>query len=642
MNYQSKIFIAMLEFIQQYLTTVITALVIMSVAYFIFWVAFGNRLSNRKIQLSRRAGWSQIKGEIVATLFSFIGSTAFMFIILTFKDNGIAKFYTETGKYGWWYEALTVFVMLLISDTWFYWSHRTMHHPSIYKYVHALHHKSLDVNPYTSTSFHVIEAVWLTVWILPLSILMPVSMTALGIMQVIGTFNNLKSHLGYELFPNFFKVVPFNMLVTATNHSLHHTQYNGNYGLFFRFWDIVCGTELNTTNSTFEEIHQRINEKLIDNTKYRKLEINKLVKENKNTVSVYFKPNDKEFYTYKAGQYLTLKVKVDGEIYHRCFSLSSSPNIDNFIRITVKLKGEVSHYFYNTAKIGDTLESLLPVGDFSITPNATFEKNYIMVAGGSGITPLYSMIKQILHFEPKSKVTLLYANTREENILFKEELNQLAQQNSHFKYENFISGKKRIGKEDLSIDPNTCYYICGPDSLKEGITQHLKDLKISKSNINVEHFADGYTPWFGLLKQRKTKMLNKAAILTFFGLFILSTAKAQTEIVGNWKDKSHPEKMVTITQSGNNFTGKDKKGKVIFKDLKFIKQNEYQGILINPDNNEHFKIAVILTSRNEFLFKVKKFIFSKEFIFVREQRLSLTRYWQNGGRSAKFNSSNSN
>jgi ring-1,2-phenylacetyl-CoA epoxidase subunit PaaE len=490
----------MLEFVQQYLTSVVGALTIMSVAFLIVWIAFGKSLTNRKIQLSKRAGWSQIKEEIGASLFSFIGSTVFMFLILSFKDNGLTKFYIDAGKYGIWYEVLAVVTMLLISDTWFYWSHRAMHHPSIYKYVHALHHKSLDVNPYTSTSFHTIEALWLTVWVLPLVLVMPISMTALGVMQVLGTFNNLKSHLGYELFPDFFKNAPFNMLVTATNHSLHHTQYNGNYGLFFRFWDIACDTELNTTDSTFQEVHQRTNETIIDNTKYRTLIIDKLVKENANTVSIYFKPTDKEFYNYKAGQYLTLKVAVNGKTYNRCFSLSSSPKIDDFLRITIKLKGNVSHYFYNTAQVGDTIESLLPVGDFTFTPNTTIENHYVMVAGGSGITPLYSMINQMLRFEPQSKVTLLFANSSADNILFKKELNQLAQLYPLFSYNDFISGNKRISRDDLSINPNASYYVCGPDSLKEGILKHLKDLKTHKSNIHVEHFADGYTPWFGFFR----------------------------------------------------------------------------------------------------------------------------------------------
>jgi ring-1,2-phenylacetyl-CoA epoxidase subunit PaaE len=495
----------MLEFIKQYLTTVFCALTIMSVAYMIFWVLFSKKLSNRKIQLSKRAGWSQIKSEIGATLLSFIGGTAFTLLILSLKDIGLTKFYVEFGKYGLWYELLTLITMLAISDTWFYWSHRAMHHRSIYKYVHALHHKSLDVNPFTSTSFHVIEALWLTVWILPLALVMPISMTALGLMQVIGSFNNLKSHLGYELFPNFFKGTPFNMLVTATNHSLHHTQYNGNYALFFRFWDIVCGTELIATESTFNEILQRKNSKIIDNSKYRTLIIDRLAKESDNTVSIYFKSSDKEFYNYKAGQYLTLKVKVNSKTYHRCFSISSSPNIDDFLRITVKLKGEVSHYFYHIAKSGDAIESFLPIGDFTFTPNTIIERQYVMVAGGSGITPLYSMIIQMLQFEPKSKVTLLYANRNEENIIFKKNLDQLAHQYPQFEYKDFISEKNRISKNDLSIHPNATYYICGPDSLKETITQHLKELNINKYNINVEHFADGYTPWFGLLKARKDR-----------------------------------------------------------------------------------------------------------------------------------------
>jgi ring-1,2-phenylacetyl-CoA epoxidase subunit PaaE len=483
----------MLEFVKQYFTTVIAALVIMSTAFLIFWVVFGKKLSNRKIQLSKRAGWPQIKDEIGATLLSFIGSTVFMFLLLSLKDNGLTKFYMTEGKPGW-YEGVTVIVMLLISDTWFYWSHRAMHHPKIYKYIHALHHKSLDVNPYTSTSFHVIEAVWLTVWVLPLAMVMPISMTALGIMQVLGTFNNLKSHLGYELFPKFFKIPPFNMLVTATNHSLHHTQYNGNYGLFFRFWDIVCKTELNVTTQLFQDIHERKDSVAIDNTKYKTLTISNLVKETNDTVSLYFKPTDKYFYNYEAGQHLTVKVKVKGRTHSRCFSLSSTPG-DDFLRITVKLKGEVSHWFYNEAKIGDTIESLYPVGDFM----ANKSENYIMVAGGSGITPLYSMIKDILKKEPQSNIKLLYANKSENSIIFKTEIDALTKQYPNFECQHFLSGQKRISIEDLDVNTGANYYVCGPDSLKESIFDNLHIAGISENNIHTEHFVDGYVPWFGLV-----------------------------------------------------------------------------------------------------------------------------------------------
>jgi ring-1,2-phenylacetyl-CoA epoxidase subunit PaaE len=484
----------MQEFLKNYLSGLVTSLVIMGAAYGILWLLLGKPLKNRKIQLSKRAGWQQIKEEIITASIAFLGSTAFMFLLFYFRDAGMLQLHSETGKYGSGYEVASVIILLLVSDAWFYWSHRAMHHPKVYKYVHALHHRSLDVNPFTSNAFHVIEAVWLTVWILPVFLLMPVSLFALGIMQALGLFNNLKSHLGYELYPQFFRIPPFNMLVTATNHSLHHTQYNGNYGLFFRFWDIACGTELNTTNSLFSDIHQRKNETVVDNTQYRTLIIDKLVKETNDTVSVYFKPTDQAFYKYQAGQYLTVKVKVGTKTYDRCFSLSSSPEVDHFLRITVKLKGEVSHYFYNEAKVGDTIESLLPVGDFILKS----APHYVMVAGGSGITPLYSMIRHMLSTETNSKITLLYANKSVENITFKAELNRLEQAHSQLQYHDFISGQKRIGKEDLSPYPDADFYICGPDSLKEGIVEQLKQLKMDKSKIHVEHYADGYVPWFGL------------------------------------------------------------------------------------------------------------------------------------------------
>jgi hypothetical protein len=91
----------------------------MSVAYFIFWILLGNKLSKRKIQLSKRSGWSQIKGEIGATILSFIGGTSFSILLLSLNGTGFTKFYLEAGKYGVWYEILTFIIMLVVSDTWF-------------------------------------------------------------------------------------------------------------------------------------------------------------------------------------------------------------------------------------------------------------------------------------------------------------------------------------------------------------------------------------------------------------------------------------------------------------------------------------------------------------------------------------------
>jgi ring-1,2-phenylacetyl-CoA epoxidase subunit PaaE len=484
------------DLVKTYFQTLIGSFAVMGFIYFVIWYLFGKRLNNRKIQLSKRAGWSQIRQEMGHAALSLIGSTIFQILVFSLRDTGKTKLYEKIEPYGLPYFIFSIVVILFISDAWFYWLHRAMHHPRVYKYVHALHHKSLDVNPFTSNSFHVIEALALTLWVLPLVMIMPISAMAFGIVQVLGTFNNLKSHLGYELFPHFFKGAPFNMLVTATNHSLHHTQYNGNYGLYFRYWDQWFGTELNSTDRLFREIHSRKDEQIVDNTKYKTLKIDKLEKETSDTVSVYFRPDDEQFYNYESGQYLTVRVKVGKKTYDRCFSISSSPT-DDFLRITVKLKGEVSHYFYNDAKAGDSIQSLYPVGEF-ILPKQTDNEEFVMIAGGSGITPLFSMIRTLLNRKANAKITLLYANKSAENVIFKDELETLTAQNANFNYQSFTDATKRISIEDLKAHTTAHFYICGPDGLKSSMTEHLKILKIDKEKINVEHYADGYIPWFGL------------------------------------------------------------------------------------------------------------------------------------------------
>lgn len=220
-----------------------------------------------------------------------------------------------------------------------------------------------------------------------------------------------------------------------------------------------------------------------------------MLKETDDTTSVYFKPTDPDFYRYEAGQYLTIKVKVGRKTYDRCFSLSSNP-FDDFLRITVRLKGEVSHYFFNDAKVGDSIESLYPVGDF-LLPKPTNNESFVMIAGGSGITPLFSMINTLLHKNSDSNITLLYANRSADNIIFSDELQKLALNHTNFTFKSFTDATGRLSIEDLKPHINANFYICGPEGLKNDMVAHLKTLKVDKSKINIENYADGYLPWFG-------------------------------------------------------------------------------------------------------------------------------------------------
>lgn len=501
-----------ISFIQSYFTSLLSTILIIGVVYIVVAHIFSKRLRKRRIQLSKRAGFGQISDEIKNTVLAISSSVVFTFIVMMMQQNGYIDIYNDISKYGIPYAIFAFILIFLVADAWFYWAHRFLHHPKIYKYIHAVHHQSLDVNPFSSYSFHILESLLLTVWIIPVVLIFPIPTVALGINQVLGTFNNIKSHLGYELYPKFFsKIFPLNLLITSTNHNLHHTKYNGNYGLQLRIWDMFFGTELKETNTLFNEIHQRKNVIVKDNTKYQPLKITKIICETSDCCSIYFEPTNPDFYDYYPGQFLNIRVKINGTNYDRSFSLSSSPTEDKYLRITVKLNGIVSHHFFETAKIGDTIGALLPGGDFFIEPNAYNENSYLMIAGGSGITPLYSMIKTILYKEAKSKITLYYCNKSEDSIIFANKLNQLGKTFPNLTIKHFISGKNRLKKEDIinfiASNNNPQCFICGSQSLKNFAKSCLEQLRIK--NINSEDFADGYVDFFKELFTANKKRVNK-------------------------------------------------------------------------------------------------------------------------------------
>jgi sterol desaturase/sphingolipid hydroxylase (fatty acid hydroxylase superfamily) len=148
----------------------------------------------------------------------------------------------------------TFVALLLANDAWFYGWHRLLHHPTLFRHVHAVHHKSVDVNPFSSYSFHVVEGIILGAWIIPVVLLVPIHLPMLGALQAVGLANNVMSHLGYELLPRWLLRVPvLRWMNTSTFHNLHHTRLDGNYALMFRLWDRLLGTEVEEYERVFLE-----------------------------------------------------------------------------------------------------------------------------------------------------------------------------------------------------------------------------------------------------------------------------------------------------------------------------------------------------------------------------------------------------
>ncbi|BDD03767.1 ferredoxin--NADP reductase [Aureibacter tunicatorum] len=212
-------------------------------------------------------------------------------------------------------------------------------------------------------------------------------------------------------------------------------------------------------------------------------------------------------WSYLPGQFLTIAVQPNGEEERRSYSLSSCESTDSNLKISVKRidNGLVSNYLCDHSKAGQTLSCMQPSGTFTYKPdNKT--KNLIFFAAGSGITPIMSMIKSALHDESNSKVLLIYSNKTSESIIFRKELDEYADkfkerftvvhtltqvsEDSHWQGETGRIDGLKIKKylEQLSSQFSSTYYMCGPASMMETISQTLAEMGVSDDQIKQEKF----------------------------------------------------------------------------------------------------------------------------------------------------------
>ena len=244
---------------------------------------------------------------------------------------------------------------------------------------------------------------------------------------------------------------------------------------------------------------------------FHDLKVSKIIRRTKDAVSVYFEiPEDlKETFSYEAGQYITIKLDAQGINHRRAYSLSTSPIADTDFGVTIKevKTGKVSPWLNNVLKVGHILQVMPPLGHFTIDFDTENANNYIFFAGGSGITPILSLIKSVLKIENRSKCTLIYANRNFDSIIFKDELNELKASNTNLKivhildekHPDFDSEVVRLTEEkcieilknnfsDLIIQ-NSEYFLCGPSGLMTQIDSTLKNLKINPKFIHKESFT---------------------------------------------------------------------------------------------------------------------------------------------------------
>ncbi|MFO1241393.1 MAG: sterol desaturase family protein [Sphingomonadaceae bacterium] len=159
-------------------------------------------------------------------------------------SRGWTLIYRDLDAYPLWYFPVSILLYLAAHDSWFYWTHRLMHRPWFFGRAHAVHHASRPPTAWAAMSFHPWEALTGAVVIPALVFAIPIHVAALAVVLSVMTLMGVTNHMGWELFPRIIvRGVLGNWLITATHHQRHHDEYRGNYGLYFRVWDKLCGTD---------------------------------------------------------------------------------------------------------------------------------------------------------------------------------------------------------------------------------------------------------------------------------------------------------------------------------------------------------------------------------------------------------------
>jgi len=227
-------------------------------------------------------------------------------------------------------------------------------------------------------------------------------------------------------------------------------------------------------------------------------------------------------FAFEAGQYITIKVEVNGVEERRAYSLCTSPDDEKFGFCVKRLAGgKVSNYLLDSLKEGQTLSVMPPDGRFLAKTNNDNRKTYYLVGAGSGITPLMSISRKVLEDEPGSTVHLIYGNRSEDTIIFRSELNEMEKRYAgQFTVNHILSqparkkagglkglfGKSkptwngRIGRIDAkelnlflaereSHSNDNQYYICGPGGMIDTVEKELFRKGISDKHIHTERFV---------------------------------------------------------------------------------------------------------------------------------------------------------
>ena len=258
------------------------------------------------------------------------------------------------------------------------------------------------------------------------------------------------------------------------------------------------------------------------------LRVERIIDETDNTQTFVLKSLDNRILSYLPGQFLTFLLNLQNREVRRSYSMSSAPGIDALPAITIKrvANGEVSRYWHDRVKVGTILNALPPAGRFAPDESDDQPRDIFLLAAGSGITPLFSILKYVLTNEPGSRVTLLYASRRERSIIFNDQLEEwqknyperleiihiLSQPTEYwlgrrgrinnYRLENIVKKRLHFHAERAR------FFLCGPFELMRIAEITLLFMGFASAQIRKENFVIDTVPPLPKKSEPHTILLN--------------------------------------------------------------------------------------------------------------------------------------
>jgi sterol desaturase/sphingolipid hydroxylase (fatty acid hydroxylase superfamily) len=225
--------------------------------FLLLWKALGGRLQHRRINPEYPPA-AQLRREFVYSMSTVAIFGATGFLIYCLAAAGVLTVYTQVADYGWGYWLASLLGLIVAHDAYFYWTHRALHHPAVFRLVHAVHHRSRNPSPWAAYAFHPIEAIIQSVFV-PLALtVIPLHPAVIFLFTSHMVVRNALGHSGVEIYPkDAVRNVTWSWLTSVTHHHLHHERVNGNYSLYFSWWDRWLGTQNPHYRAVFDQVTGR-------------------------------------------------------------------------------------------------------------------------------------------------------------------------------------------------------------------------------------------------------------------------------------------------------------------------------------------------------------------------------------------------